>query len=467
MPGGGALRPSWGARRQPPAALRRQGGDRRTNCVSSCRPSHIGCGGARPALPPGAAGPETAETVEGSTRLFVPADSLALRVPPREPAFFNPRARLSRDISVAAYAAFAGRGAADSSLFEALSGLGARGLRAASEAGIGRVVLNDLNAEALALAGRSASANGLGGVELSRNEACRFLLSRSARRADDDDGRPRSGRADMVDIDPFGSPAPYLDCCLRAVARGGMLSMTATDLQVLNGLFPAACLRRYGGLPIRRATFAAEVSLRLVLGCLCRIAGRLDLSIEPLLAHSDQHYYRAYVRVGGRSDQSGVIGYLHACGRCGGRGESAPCAPAAGGGRGRKKGSPAARGPPASCPDCGAPSPDAAGPLWTGPLFDGRFARLVGAHAGRLPVGRECAALLEKAAAEAPLPPTYYTLDEVASRLGTHPPKLAQVIESLKGSGFGASPTLFSPSGFRTDARIKDVDAAFRAAARQ
>ena len=419
-------------------------------------------------MPPGAAGPETAEIVEGSTRLFVPADSMALRVPPREPAFFNPRARLSRDISVAAYAAFAGRAAASSSMLEALSGLGARGLRAACEAGIGRVVLNDLNAEALALAGRSASANGLGGVEMSRNEACRFLLSRSARRPDSS-GRLRSGRADMVDIDPFGSPAPYLDCCLRAVARGGMLSMTATDLQVLNGLFPAACLRRYGGLPIRRAQFASEVSLRLVLGCLCRIAGRLDLSIEPLLAHSDQHYYRAYVRVGSRADQSGMIGYLHACRRCGGRGAAAPhgaAAPDSPVGRSSKKRPPAGQCPPASCPECGSPHPDAAGPLWTGPLFDEMFVLLVGTFAARLPLGPECAALLEKAAAEAPLPPAYHTLDEVASRLGTHAPKLAHVLRSLKSSGFGASPTLFNPSGFRTDAPIKEVDAAFRAAAR-
>lgn len=424
----------------------------------------------RPALPPGAAGSEAAETVEGSTRLFVPAASLAGRVPPREPAFFNPRARLSRDISVVAYAAFAAPDAACSSLLDALSGLGARGLRAANEAGIGRVVLNDLNAEALALAGRSASANGLGRVELSRNDACRFLLSGQGRRAG---GGGRSGRADIVDIDPFGSPAPYLDCCLRAVARGGMLSMTATDLQVLNGLFPAACLRRYGGVPVRRVQFGDEVSLRLMLGCLCRIAGRLDLSVVPLLVHSDQHYYRAYVRVAGRADQSGMIGYLHACRRCGGRGAGRPAgeaaaraAPCGRRGDGRAKRRPAARGPPASCPDCGAPHPDAAGPLWTGPLFDERFVRLAGGHAARLPVGRECAELLEKAAAEAPLPPAYHTLDEVASRLGTHPPKLTQVVRSLRGSGFGASPTLFSPTGFRTDAGIGEIDAAFRAAAR-
>ena len=403
---------------------------------------------------------ETAEIVEGATRLFVPAASLSERVPPREPAFFNPRARLNRDLSVIAYSAHAGSLGGPSTMLEALSGLGARGLRAANEAGIGRVVLNDLNADALSLAGMSAAANGLDNVESTRHEACRFLLSRSGR-----GHGAGGGRADIVDIDPFGSPAPYLDCCLRATARGGMLSMTATDLQVLNGLFPAACMRRYGGVPIRRASFGNESALRLMLGCLCSIAGRLDLSIEPLFAHSDQHYYRAYARVGGRAGQTGLIGHLYLCSSCGSRG-AAPAGGAQEGGPGGRRGRHAGRGPPAACPACNASHPEAAGPLWTGPLLSAQFVQAMGGRAASLRAGRGYAPLFEKAAAEAAMPAAYHTLDETASRLGTRPPGLARLVDALRDSGFEASPTLLCPSGFRTNAPMDDMAAAFRAAAR-
>ena len=415
------------------------------------------------------AGLETAEITEGSTRLLVPAASLSGRVPPREPAFFNPRARLSRDVSTIAYSAFAAGLGRPATMLEALSGLGARGLRAANESGVALVVLNDLNGAALALAARSAAANGLGGVETSRMDACAFLLSRQRGAAGGGGGGgSRARRADIVDIDPFGSPAPYLDCCLRAVSRGGMLSMTATDLQVLNGVFPAACVRRYGGAPLRRSGFGDEVSLRLMLGCLCSVAGRLDLSIRPLLSHSDQHYYRAYARVGGRADQTGMIGLLHLCRACGWRAaQPAPGPPERRGAAAAAAAAAAAQPRPLpACPECAAPRPDAAGPLWTGPLFDAPFARLMASRAASLPVARSCAPLLERAAAEAAMPAAYHTLDEAASRAGTHPPSLGGMIRSLRAAGYAASPTSLSPTGFRTAAPPPAIEEALRGAAR-
>ena len=410
--------------------------------------------------------PEIAETLEGSTRLLVPAAALSERVPPREPAFFNPRARLSRDVSVAAYSALAAGLGRPVVMLEALSGLGARGLRAANESGAGLVVLNDLNAAALGLAARSAAANGLANVEMSRREACAFLLSRHWGDGDGDGDGSARRRADIVDIDPFGSPAPYLDCCLRAVSRGGMLSMTATDLQVLNGMFPAACVRRYGGAPMRRSGFGDEMSLRLMLGCLCSIAGRLDLSVEPLLVHSDQHYYRAYARIAGRADQTGMLGRLHLCRRCGWRAASTAPTQRGRGGRPGRAPAPDAPAPLPECPECAAPSPDSAGPLWAGPLFDAQFARLAAARTPSLPVGRECGPLLERAAAEAGMPAAYHTLDEAASRAGTHPPRLDRMVASLRSAGYAASPTSLCPTGFRTDAPPAAIADALRGAAR-
>ena len=37
------------------------------------------------------------EIVEGTTKIRVPNDSISEKVPPKEPAFFNPKASLNRD----------------------------------------------------------------------------------------------------------------------------------------------------------------------------------------------------------------------------------------------------------------------------------------------------------------------------------------------------------------------------------
>ena len=36
-----------------------------------------------------------------------------------------------------------------------------------------------------------------------------------------------------VDIDPYGSPAPFVDAAVQCVADGGLLMVTATDMVFL------------------------------------------------------------------------------------------------------------------------------------------------------------------------------------------------------------------------------------------
>ncbi|MGI0004242.1 MAG: tRNA (guanine-N1)-methyltransferase, partial [Candidatus Nitrosotenuis sp.] len=43
---------------------------------------------------------------EGDTKILVPRGAIEGKVPPRDVAFFNPRAKLSRDFSIIAYSAF-------------------------------------------------------------------------------------------------------------------------------------------------------------------------------------------------------------------------------------------------------------------------------------------------------------------------------------------------------------------------
>ncbi len=120
--------------------------------------------------------------MEGNTKLVVPADSLTSTVPPRNPAFFNPNARLSRDFSIIAYKSFV-KDLHEKSMADALAGVGARAVRTAVEVeGIDDVYVNDANPIALDMARESSKLNDVEKkCEFSVNEACKFLIEHSSK----------------------------------------------------------------------------------------------------------------------------------------------------------------------------------------------------------------------------------------------------------------------------------------------
>ncbi len=365
------------------------------------------------------------EITEGTTKLQVPKKSLTEVVPPKDPAFFNPKAKLNRDFSIIAYGAFLKKFEGPKIFLEGLSGIGPRGLRVAKELEVEKVVINDLNPSALELAKFSANLNGLENIEYSEKEICRFFSNYSK----------KGNRGSMVDIDPFGSPAQFFDCGLRATMHGGILSCTATDLQVLNGLFQNACKRKYGGIPIR-TEYGNEIAIRLILGCLRSVSGRLGLEIIPLYVESNMHYYRTYVKVYNRPDQNENLGYVTHCKNCGHR-------------KLEKRRT-------EFCEICKSQN-NIGGPLWIDKIFDKEFVEQMILKISELNVDKKCEKSLRKCLSESQITGVYYTLDEIASKMKASPPKLESAIEKLKSKGFVASPTSFSPTGFRTDANIKEI----------
>ena len=365
------------------------------------------------------------EIVEGDTKLLVPKKSLTDKVPPKKPAFFNPKARVNRDLSIIAYAGFLRNFENPKIMLEGLSGIGARGLRVVKEIGIENLVINDLNPNALKMAEHSANLNELKNVEFSEKEVCRFF-SKYSRKGE---------RGSIVDIDPFGSPAAFFDCGLRATMHGGILSTAATDLQVLNGLFQEACKRKYGGIPVR-TEYGNEIAIRLVLGCLRVVAARLGVEIIPMFVESEMHYYRTYVKVLNRPDQQENIGYIIHCKSCGHR---KTCLQQE-----------------LKCELCESKT-SIAGPLWIGKLFDKEFVENMSKEIPNYKVDKICEKTINKCIKESEMPATYYTLDEIASKMKRSPPKLESLIENLQKNNFVSSVTAFNPTGFRTDAKINEI----------
>ncbi|HEU04002.1 MAG TPA: tRNA (guanine-N1)-methyltransferase [Nitrosopumilus sp.] len=369
---------------------------------------------------------EFLEIIEGKTRFLVPAGSINEKVPPKDPAFFNPKAKLNRDFSIIAYSAFLKNFDGPKIFLEGLSGIGARGIRVANElSNVEQVIVNDLNPKALELAKKSASLNNLQNFQTSENEVCRFFSTFSK----------KGERGSIVDIDPFGSPAKYIDCGIRATIHGGILSTTATDLQVLHGLFRDACKRRYGGVPVK-TEYSNEIAIRLILGCIRVIAARLDIEIIPLFVETDLHYYRTYVRILNRPDQNENIGYILHCKTCGNR--------------------KVINEQEKSCEICNG-SVDLAGPLWIGQLFEKQFLETIKDEIPNYTVDKNCEKVISKSILESEKPSTYFTLDEIASKMKVSPLRLDRAISKLESNGFVASPTSLNPTGFRTNARIDQI----------
>jgi tRNA (guanine26-N2/guanine27-N2)-dimethyltransferase len=371
------------------------------------------------------------EVKEGDTIILAPKLSIFNMVPPRSPAFYNPAAKLNRDVSLKIYSAYANLKHSDLIFADTLSGVGARGLRVAKEcSGIGGVYLNDLNPKAIELAKQAAVLNDIvDRCVFSTKDALLFLAEHST---------PES-RFDIVDVDPFGSPLPYLPASIRAVKRGGLVSLTATDTAVLCGVYPRIALRRYGGLSMR-CEYGNEVGARLLLGAATKQAISINLSIDPVFAHASRHYIRVYFTLESSASKADEnlkkIGHINHCSGCGYR-ES-----------GEQK---------SLCPRCGAKM-SSAGPLWLGGLHSKSI--LDSALRFKPNHLRPADKIVTLALDEYDLPPTYYIVDKVAERLNVATPSTKDIISFLKAKGFRAARTIFNPKGVRTDAQIKDVEEA-------
>ncbi|KAL8285690.1 hypothetical protein RB597_002654 [Gaeumannomyces tritici] len=108
----------------------------------------------------------------------------------------------------------------------------------------------------------------------------------------------RGQKYDVIDLDPYGTAATFLDAAVQAVRDdGGLLCVTCTDPGVWasNG-YPEKCFALYGGVPLK-GFHSHEAGLRLILHAVAASAARYGLAVEPLLSLSIDYYARVFVRV--------------------------------------------------------------------------------------------------------------------------------------------------------------------------
>ncbi|KAK3136242.1 hypothetical protein QOZ80_5BG0430260 [Eleusine coracana subsp. coracana] len=101
---------------------------------------------------------------------------------------------------------------------------------------------------------------------------------------------------DVVDLDPYGSPAAFLDSAVQCVADGGILMCSATDMAVLAGGNAEVCFSKYGSYPLR-GKHCHEMAMRILLACIESHAIRHKRYIVPIISVHMDFYIRVFVQV--------------------------------------------------------------------------------------------------------------------------------------------------------------------------
>jgi tRNA (guanine26-N2/guanine27-N2)-dimethyltransferase len=364
---------------------------------------------------------------EGTTELQVPVVNKSASFPPSSvPVFYNPRMELNRDATILLLSELK-----PANYLDAMGGTGIRGLRAAGECGI-EVTINDHNPLAVELIRKNVAETGIP-VEITRQDVNVLASSR---------------RFDAVDLDPFGSPAPFTDSLIRSARR--YLFVTATDTAPLCGAHLRAGMRRYFSRP-SNTEYHGEVALRTLLGFVCRETVKYDRGLAPLFCFAHSHYVRLHLELlpgTGAADRSlDHIGYLHHCPHCPFRTEQ-----------------PGLIAENMTCPGCGGRM-RAIGPLWLGAVAD---KPLLSCLTARLPTftlgtGAELHRLLVTCQEELDLS-WHYDYHQLAKLRGRSPPPLEAVLTQLRKEGYMASRAHYSGTALKTDAPPKVIAEAMQSA---
>lgn len=100
---------------------------------------------------------------------------------------------------------------------------------------------------------------------------------------------------DYIEIDPFGSPNPFLASAMARISRNGIIAVTATDTAALTGTYPKVTRRKYWAEPLRNYLMH-EIGLRILIRRIQLQGIQFEKALIPILSYSKDHYYRLYVR---------------------------------------------------------------------------------------------------------------------------------------------------------------------------
>lgn len=196
--------------------------------------------------------------------------------------FYNPIMKLNRDISILLLNAINKK---QMQIALPLAGSGIRGIRLFKElknSKIKQIYFNDHSEFSIKTIKENLKLNKINiNFEISNKDASIFLLENAG--------------FDYIDIDPFGTPNPFLDSAVKRLARDGILAVTATDTSSLCGTHQKACKRKYWATPLHSSEMQ-EIGLRILIRKVQLIAAQYEKALIPIFSYSKDHYMRIFLR---------------------------------------------------------------------------------------------------------------------------------------------------------------------------
>lgn len=340
---------------------------------------------------------------EGLAKIHVPVNE---KISHKLDVFYNPIMKLNRDISVLLLQSLDQKRL---TIADPLAGSGVRGVRFLVELAddkMATLAFNDCQAKACALIKKNVELNsnrlGSSAYTITNADANIFLL--------------QSKGFDYIDIDPFGSPNPFLNNAITRLSRNGILAVTATDTSSLCGTYERVCKRRYWATPAHNHLMH-ELGLRILIRKVQLIACQFEKALEPVFSYSKHHYMRIFfVAAKSKRAVDGILDH-HA-------------------------------------------TYQGAGPLWTGPLWQADLVKKMVLKASQLTYGFDDV-FLQTIAQETAIPSIGFF--DVHAICKTHRlpavPKFSKIIDAVHRQGYSICPTHFSPLGLRTTMPLPEFEA--------
>ena len=236
-----------------------------------------------------------------------------------DPVFYNAKQALNRDISVLMVNAIKKlRLSKMESLAETFAGTGIRALRYAAQGpDIKNIYINDIAARSINLTKENFDLHKdkiTPTLHYYNTDAKLFFLEL----------RRQEIFLDFIDIDPYGTPQPYLHNAFLTFEKNAVIAVTATDMPVITGKFPEKAYRLYQipNYKIVNRSYCHELGLRMLIAYIQREALFYKLPVIPLLSYYCDHYVRVFMHHDTSFTVDKIIqshGYVTECLRCGKR----------------------------------------------------------------------------------------------------------------------------------------------------
>ncbi len=197
--------------------------------------------------------------------------------------FYNPIMKTNRDISIAVINAWEKENMQIADVFAASGVRSIRFLKELDKDKIKAIWINDKSEKAIQNIKNNLKQNNLKTdpkITITKKDADIFLLE--------------SKGFDYIDIDPFGTPVPFLDSACKRLSRDSILAVTATDTSALAGTFPKVCKRNYDAAPLHCPQMH-EIGIRILIRKCQIVAAQYKKALTPLLSYFKDHYMRVFL----------------------------------------------------------------------------------------------------------------------------------------------------------------------------